>query len=107
MKEIDYTLVFKNALTGEEIKDVKGDAVTLQHILFQCASQALQGDENLPIADKMRLHSAANKVVKLEKLKATELEKLRERGAKFLSIMAFGFVATQIAEALGEEQEVA
>lgn len=105
MKDIDYTLVFKNILTDEEVKDSNGVAITLQHLLFQCATQPAPGDENMQIADKMKLHASANKIVKLEKLKADALIELRKRGSKFLSIMAFGFVATEIAKSLEEEEK--
>lgn len=101
--ELNYALPFKNLLTKEDIKDSAGIVITLQHLLYQCAASGLPGDEGVTIADKMQLHSIARKIAETQKLKPTDLVKLRERGSKLLSIMAFGFVATEIARVLGEE----
>lgn len=101
-RNVDYTKVLSNPLTKTEIKDPDGTVITIQHLLFDCATRHLQGDESLSSADKLKLHELSNRIVDLKPLKAEQMLKLKERGLKFLSIVAYGFVCDEIAEALGE-----
>lgn len=103
MKELRYTQPFVNMLTKQEVKD--GDTVlTLQHLLFNVATSAEPG-EVLPIDEKMRLHSIAQKIVNMKPLKAADMETLKKRSVKYLSILAFGFVVQEISLALEETPE--
>lgn len=103
MKDLRYTQPFTNILTGEIVKE--GPTVlTLQHLLFNTATVSEPG-EPIAIADKMRLVSIADKIVAMKQLKAADMETLKQRASKYLSILAFGFVAKEIALALEESQE--
>lgn len=99
--ELKYSAPFVNPLTKEVLRDSTGTAITLQHLLFECATRGLPGDENLPTTDKMALYKIAGQIVNIQELKSADLKLLRERGAKFLSILALGFISDELDKALG------
>lgn len=104
-KDLDYKAICVNPLTREPVKGPDEASVTLQHLLYECAVRPLSTDENMAIGEKMRLHSIAVKVAEMKVLKPSELIKLKNRGGKFLSILALGFIVKHIDAAVGEVTE--
>jgi len=104
-REVNYKLVLKNPMTGEDVKDVDSKTITIQHLLFDAITRPQQNDEQMSAADKMQLHSMATKVAAGKQLKAASLVKIKQRALKVLSIVAYGALCQEINGALGEKDE--
>jgi protoheme ferro-lyase len=102
MFNIPYSKKWVHPMTQVVIKDIDGSEITLQHIMFEATTKVLPQDDQMSAADKMRWHSYATKIAAAEPLKTTALTKIKERGAKNLTILAYGFMLEGINEALGE-----
>jgi len=106
-RDVDYKMQLIDPMSKEPAVDVKGNPITLQHLMYESVTRPQQGDENIPAGDKMRLHSIAMKIADGKQLKATDLVKVKERSLKYLSVIAYGILCREISDALGEDQEKA
>lgn len=106
MKDVRYTQVLSDPMQKIPFK-IRGMDYTLQHLLYECASTPIKGDEDMAIGEKMQLSAIARKVADMKQLKAADLVKLKERGGRFLSVLACGFLVDEINHALEETSEVA
>ena len=103
-REVDYKKEMKHPVTGEAMLD-GGGSITIQALMYASIANPLAEDKDLGGPAKMKLYSISHKIAMGKQLKAEELLKVRERAAKGLSILAYGFVNTEICEALGEPVE--